>query len=638
LTSPLKQSFQPDPLTPHDEEKTIHVNDARHPEYRSYGDEDTAVDDEDHEYTAPILAADEVQKDPNAYMQRPAVAPVSERRGSSYEGEDPPSRPTSRPSSLYNTVSHEYHNSTPLEDVEEYEPLFTEEEAKAKEKEIQQKKAEARRQHHFPSKDIWEDAPSSVHFTTEVSTPDVPEPKRRKSSAFDAERPQTPAHVFAQQQEERAEKEARAGRPEDWSVRDEDKVYRADSRSPLKHRTNSHGRVASPAHAFAQRQEELAEKEANHGIRPEDWSSQSGASWRDSKSHLATHRTGGSGKFPSRDIWEDTPESAMHVATVSASPPKPDIPARPAKKLSSSSTDRPAIPDRPKPRQDSGDDATKPRPPVSDKPKPQVPVRPVKSSSGDSAEGAAKQKPPVPSRPVGGKIAALQAGFMSDLNKRLKIGPQIPVKKEEQEEESAAASAETEKAPLSDARKSRARGPQRRAPAKSPAPAAEAPKQAVPTFTFTMAESSWSIDPEEGNVSVVNASDEKLTEEPAQIEEPLVQAPEIEDDGVPGKVDVPEPEAQAEVPIKSESFEPEVESGIPKSEPAIEPVETEPASTTAQAAEETAAPSNATDAPPTQMKTLVANTAGESVLETEVENKGGDTIEPVSVRDTPKDL
>lgn len=653
LTSPLKQSFHPDPMTPL-EEKPIHVDDARHPEYRSYGDEDTAIDDEEHEYTAPILASDEVQKDPNAYLQRPAVSPHAERRGSSYENDDPPSRPTSRPSSLYNTVSHEFHNSTPLEDVEEYEPLFSEEEAKAKE--IQKKKAEARnRQHHFPSKDIWEDAPSSVHFTAEVSTPEVPETTeitRRRSSALE-ERSQTPAHIFAQQQEEIAEREARAGRPEDWNIRDEEKMYRADrgdSRSPLQQRSSA-GRVSSPAKAFARRQEELAEKEANHGIRPEDWSAREGPSWKDGKQHVTSHRTGGSGRFPSRDVWEDTPESAMHQATVSASPPKesakPDVPARPVKKLSGSSTDRPFVPDRPKPRQGSGDDAVKARPPVSDRPKPQVPVRPSKSTSGDSTEAtAAKPKPPVPSRPVGGKIAALQAGFMNDLNQRLRVGPQIPTKKDEPEEEEA--SPEKEKAPLSDARKSRARGPQRRAPAKSPAPEAKTPAQSVPTFTFTMAESSWSIDPEQGSVSVVNASEEQPTERPSPQEASSEVDPPSENKPTEAAaIDVPASEEsqgkQSQVEVTEDAAPIEVTSagGVPVASKIAaqedlsaqeDTAENVPAPTVSEVKHDEAEP------PRQEMKTLVANTAGESILETEVEKKGDDVVQPVMVEDTPKDL
>jgi hypothetical protein len=53
-------------------------------------------------------------------------------------------------------------------------------------------------------------------------------------------------------------------------------------------------------------------------------------------------------------------------------------------------------------------------------------------SVGSSAGAAttAKPKTPSPSRPVGSKIAAIQGGFMLDLNKRLQLGSQAPTKKE----------------------------------------------------------------------------------------------------------------------------------------------------------------------------------------------------------------
>ena len=79
-----------------------------------------------------------------------------------------------------------------------------------------------------------------------------------------------------------------------------------------------------------------------------------------------------------------------------------------------------------------------------------------------------KPKPAVPARPAGSKIAALQAGFMSDLNKRLQLGPQPPQKGSEPSEEK-----REEKAPLADARKARAKGPTRRKPATSSSPAAD---------------------------------------------------------------------------------------------------------------------------------------------------------------------
>ena len=80
-----------------------------------------------------------------------------------------------------------------------------------------------------------------------------------------------------------------------------------------------------------------------------------------------------------------------------------------------------------------------------------------------------KAKPTVPARPGGSKIAALQAGFMSDLNNRLKLGPQGPQKPAEPTEEEKV----EEKAPLADARKARAKGPARRKPAVSPGPTAD---------------------------------------------------------------------------------------------------------------------------------------------------------------------
>jgi hypothetical protein len=88
----------------------------------------------------------------------------------------------------------------------------------------------------------------------------------------------------------------------------------------------------------------------------------------------------------------------------------------------------------------------------------------------------------------------LQSGFMLDLNKRLQLGPQAPKKEEvvpvETEEEK-------EKAPLVDARKGRARGPARRAPAKSPTPSSDLPVEKPKAFGISNFSTLWSIDPEE---------------------------------------------------------------------------------------------------------------------------------------------
>jgi hypothetical protein len=290
------------------------------------------------------------------------------------------------------------------------------------------------------------------------------------------------------------------------------------------------------------------------------------------KSHLAEEtRPSLRQRFPSRDIWEDSPDSLQLQTTVNGpqsddkdplSPPparpttgavvyhqekaaaglplasdegrattgiaalmKPSVPPRPARTKASESPERahPVVPERPSQR--AKVEGTSP--PIPMKTKPVIPARPAKPITRGSSEDiplttvpsnssaksvssdqgsalAAKPKPPVPSRPVGSKIAALQGGFMSDLNKRLQLGPQAPKKEEAPSEE---LEPEKEKAPLVDARKGRARGPARRAPAKSPA------QSPAPVATAAVAEKSnscsiciastlFEIDPEEELVQV----------------------------------------------------------------------------------------------------------------------------------------
>ncbi|KAF4455541.1 hypothetical protein F53441_2149 [Fusarium austroafricanum] len=590
-------------ITSPEGEQTVHVDDPQHPEYRSYGNEDHAVDDEDHEYTAPILAADEVKNDDHPYSQHPAVHPPPDRRGSA-DLEEPTSRPLSRssrpksrPTSIYKNNDSQEFAPTSLDDVEEYEPLFPEDGKKEAQKPAPGNKA----RHHFPSKDIWEDAPDSVHYTVEVSTPDQvdqtepTEELRRGLSAMD--RPKTPAHIFAQ------------------------------------------------------RQEELAEQEANGPVDTQPPKSHDNPIWyesKDSDSFLNDNkRPSASQRFPSKDIWEDAPESQLYETTISDSPPveskeeskeqsKPAIPERPARKASE---DRPAIPERPKPKHTPSDEG-KSRPPASEKPKPQIPPRPTKSSSGDSTE--VKQKPPVPTRPAGSKIAALQAGFMSDLNKRLKLGPQAPKKEEPKPEEDM--KEEREKVPLSDARKGRARGPQRRAPAKSPAAVpAPAVQPSGPFLTFLVPQTLWSIDPE-GSLSVsgeqtpvsepepVVEKTEEPVDEPTAPQEPLPKSepnlepkPELrsepESESVPMHRD-PEP-AAGKLPQ-------EAEPELPAQHPAVEPAP--------KPAQEASSEEPVQEQEPIQVeKSLVTNTAGESILETTLDKKeGGDTVEPVGVSDEVK--
>lgn len=425
---------------------TIHVTDSNHAEFYSYGGEHNVPDTDERSYTVPILASDEVDFGPNARAQHPAIHPQD--RSEPFES-DLPTKPTlTRPSLTHRPYSQPEFSFTRLDDVKEYDPLFPEDAAKIEQ--TKRDEAEKKMRHHFPSKDVWEDAPNSVHYTVEVSTPDVEdEGKARRASSYLDGRPITPAQAFAQYQEELAEKE-------------------------------SHGR----AHKFLPLQDNTPKP-----------------SWIDHQSHLGVRRPAGPKRFPSKDVWEDAPASQLYEAEVSEEPEatiEDDAEADPEVTFAAAASQRPAIPERPKPSQKVVGQASKQSPAVSEKPKPQIPARPVKRGSGDasiSEAAAAKPKPPVPARPVGGKIAALQAGFMSDLNKRLQLGPQAPKKEEPKDTEPVE---EVEKAPLADARKSRARGPQRRAPSKTTPATTSATGASVVSLTISVPQACWTISPEDG--------------------------------------------------------------------------------------------------------------------------------------------
>ena len=136
-----------------DDEDTIHVDAPSRRISKTYGagglesveDLGTHTEEEDlqedHGYNAPILASDEVAKEPFGWELQPAVSPSHERRrGSGHEEGLYPhksgsvsslsgSRPTSRPGSIrYEMPGLWVSDSTPLEDLDEYEPLFPEDE------------------------------------------------------------------------------------------------------------------------------------------------------------------------------------------------------------------------------------------------------------------------------------------------------------------------------------------------------------------------------------------------------------------------------------------------------------------------------------------------------------------------------
>ncbi|EGO54073.1 hypothetical protein NEUTE1DRAFT_87103 [Neurospora tetrasperma FGSC 2508] len=751
--SPVKPTFavqddggEPRALEEDEEPKNvIHVDEPsrRHSRGKSM-DGSAPVAEEEEEYTAPILAEDEVAKNPSLYDHEPAVVP--ERR----EHAEHKSRPNSRPTSIYRENSYEM-RSTPLEDVEEYEPLFRDDEQPAKKPEVPLRpKTEHKRR--FPSADVWEDAPSSTMYTAEVSTPE-PSAEQQEEEGQEQAKPQvepregeTFAQAFARQQEELAEKEARENGPDGF----------VKSSIP---KSSSHQQKPS----WVQGQPHLLQEV---------------------KKEAAKARPAMAQRFPSRDVWEDSPESLQLQTEVStpqqdeeqteeATAESPQVSPRtelPEPKIDEKLAQKPEIEDKtPEPKEPAPTSAVvterKPSPPViparpslpsrpsiPDRPKPKpaakpaIPARLVKASptSGglEPAEAAAppRQKPAVPARPMGSKIAALQAGFMNDLNNRLRLGPQMPAKKEEAPAEEQEKEEKKEKVPLSDARKGRARGPQRRAPAaaKAAAAAAAAPAPAVveekkevagPKLSFSVSISYWAIDPEseEGGVSVgvaelkaleeekpkekteevkaeskteteaekptlENVKDEakvvveKLAPEPFQNED-QEEAPkeEIKEEKTPEPESEPSPLPEAITPEAPGAFpstpaierelkaqeeteaETEAESSAPADTPtsteapAPEPVEAREAETAASEATEqvedkrdattasakaeaAAADTEVTnssntgsvpdeEAPKEEVKSLVTNTAGETIVAEHVTRDGSGNVKPLEVED-----
>lgn len=462
----------------------------------------------------------------------------------------------SRPSSIYSPTPQDAH-ATPLDDVEEYEPLFPEDEQGNK---IPLSAAQLQKiRQRFPSRDIWEDAPDSVHGTAEVSTPDVLDSADKKlgSKLMGSSREgETPAQAFARKQEELAEQESKT--PDSFLWRTQRSSW----------------------------SEKNAPKETD---RPGLW----------------TDRQAKPQRFPSRDVWEDSPDSLQFTTTVSGPQSEREADPEPTAQ-EPAAVDKPAIPPRPK-KIGSGDSA---KPVIPERPKPQLPARPAarqESDSSEPSEPSSKAKPAIPTRPVGGKIAALQAGFMSDLNKRLQLGPQAP--KKEEAVAAADMSEEKEQVPLVDARKGRARGPQRRAPSskssstghgdKSTPPSASHGK---PVLTFSITHTLWSID-EEGTM-VINPAE-------AEQEEPST----VVEIGEPDNTQEPEPK----------SFEVPATKG---SNAGVEGDSSAAAQTTtplAVADEETA------PATEPETKTLVTNTAGESILqESVIQGAAGDEVKSVA--------
>ena len=518
-------------------------------------------------YYVPILAADEVARTPGAEYLQPAVSPAQERRGSGYysghdqehqggarlssrSGSAANSRPSSRPGSVHSfqglskftTYDDDRENMhTPLEDVEEYEPLFPDEEGnKGRRPVTAADRLKLREQmKRFPSKDIWEDTPDSAQLHANVETPEPadsqPDPMlKAPSAAFE-----TPEQEGARKGEVSEDEKAKLIPREERLAKSQFKPHlREEVRRPgLAQRFPSRD-IWEDSPDSARLETTVGQTPSNDPRSPPDEGLEAGA---------VVHTSGA----PAEGIMSG--EQARDNATIGAAAAKPTIPPRPGKDkavVEDISSQPPSIPARPPRRlhqvppadaqvpiapsklsESSTTEAQQTSPTESrkglvlpERAKPQVPARPAKPVGRESSETvplskitsassvgsngtserdltsppiASRPKPVVPARPAGGKIASLKAGFLSDLDSRLKLGPQAAKPQEKAEPE-----VEEEKAPLADARKGRAKGPTRRKPvapaadtvAAETAPASQEGKPAIRNWQIQRPQTVWQYD------------------------------------------------------------------------------------------------------------------------------------------------
>ena len=499
-------------------------------------------------YGVPILASDEVAKEPGSEHLQPAVSPVQERRGSAhyagYDSDAPPSyqsgyrnhsrpnsasnsRPSSRPGSIHGSlpglsrfVSHDEREEmhTPLEDVDEYEPLFPDDEDKGCGPSVMadKNKRHENLKRRFPSQDIWEDTPNSLQLQATV---DTPEPIEEQEASAVSETPEAEAKRQGKIDEEEKtvllSNDQQSAKP-NWKPHLREEMNKPE----LKRRFPSQDIWEdSPDSAHLETtvdEPQIEEVKGEEARIPSDEVANAGEE-ADSSEYLdkstgreragddrsipegtTSHKTGG--------FQKSLPSEISGKSVDPGSQPAPLVPARPARRphhqapppsltsnLSKASTESSL--------NDSklmSPSETRKAPVVPDRPKPQIPARPQRPTPRDASDmtpltkqtsasstgsGGAKggesqgltappppkPKPMIPSRPVGSKIASLKAGFLSDLDKRLQLGPQAP-KASEKTVVAEPETKEEEKAPLVDARKGRAKGPPRRKPAVAAAP------------------------------------------------------------------------------------------------------------------------------------------------------------------------
>ena len=363
--------------------------------------------------------------------------------------------------------------------------------------------------HRFPSRDIWEEAPDHAHLQAIVSSPPTADAEAQDDSREEgkpAERTSsTPEYVQGQPHDhyEPGDEKEFEQRHKDAKKKAGDYRHEVQSEGPDEHldRLLKRGKKGEESAGSGDRNgvKRFPSNDIWEDVPPSLQLSTTVTPSNDpqegsTNEHESRATTTGAArlddKITSIPEEEDNarPTAGAPIEGSSTTEPgslaRPQVPStRPARKVppqtgdstlasSTSSESAPISPDKKAP------------PGLPDRPKPKVPARPNRpattmarspstesppvASSGSSGSAAPGNTPPVSSKPkpaippraggVGGKIAALKAGFMNDLDQRLKLGPQAP----KQEEKPAGEEEDKPTEVLGDVRKSRAKGPRGR--------------------------------------------------------------------------------------------------------------------------------------------------------------------------------
>jgi hypothetical protein len=448
-----------------------------------------------------------------------ALATKFEKSG---EPKDPTAHRTPHDRTPYDRTPYD---RTPYEELspadENAKPLFPDsddEKAEApKNPSVEKFKRPGLSEHRFPSNDVWEEAPDHAQLEATVETPPVGEAQKTETTEEYDHEEEAPR----KKNENEPKLQYIRGQPHEHFEPGDEQEFERKEKEAARKDTDYHLDL-----------KDLPEDERLHRLHKNTDSD------RNTPESSSSRRSAQRKKFPSNDIWEEVPpsqdlqeeldespvqekespvqekespvqEKESPVQEKEASVPEKEAPVKERATTGDISTapessarpttgapiepsvakptvpPRPAIPARPKkfvtiperPEAAAGASAEKKAPPaIPDRPKPHVPARPIGKLAGfikvqneDAPEP--KPKPPVPPR-SSTKIAALKAG-LGDLESRLKFGPMgPPPKKEEKKEEP------VKEEPLTDVRKSRARGPRgRKLPTKEEKPTAAAIEQ-----------------------------------------------------------------------------------------------------------------------------------------------------------------